>query len=68
MQRERLAGSSEQEKALGTQSAEPRREKQRVVQEKRMKSLSYQNSILVPYFRGTYILGIIMGAVDMKII
>ena len=36
-ERERLAGSSQQEKALATEDAEPRREKQRAVQEKEMK-------------------------------
>lgn len=65
---ETLAGSSKPGKALETQAAEPRREKQRTVQEKEMKSLSHQNSVLVPHFRGNYILSIIMGAADTKII
>lgn len=60
-ERERLAGSIKQEKALATENAEPMRERQRAVQEKEIK----RSQPLIQFW--SHILGV-LGAADTKLI
>ena len=64
MERERLAGSSKQEKSLRAESAEPMRGTQRAVQERETK----RSQLLIQFrFRSLYyILGTVLGAADTK--
>ena len=60
-----MAGSSKQEKALGTVNAEPTREKHRAVQENEIK----RSQPLIQFWSHIfyYILGTVLGAADTKI-